>query len=226
MTLQTIPLGKLVPSAANVRKTGGIPIDDLAASIASSGLLNNLVVRPHLRDDGTPTDKYEVVAGGRRLAALKRLAKQKRVAKNMAVPCNILEDGNATEISLAEDLIRQAMHPADQYEAYAALAEQGLGAEEIAARFGTTDAQVKKLLRLASVSPRLMAAYRDGAITLDHLMAFTVTGDHEAQERVWADGLDRSPPLSGAPSPRHGSIHWTGSHGSSGSMLMSPPAGP
>lgn len=193
MTLQTIPLGKLVPSAANVRKTGGIPIDSLAASIASSGLLNNLVVRPHLRDDGTPTGKYEVVAGGRRLAALKRLAKQKRVAKNMAVPCNILEEGNATEVSLAENVIRHAMHPADQFEAYAALADQGLGAEEIAARFGTTDAQVKKLLRLASVSPRLMAAYRDGAITLDHLMAFTVTGDHEAQERVWADGLDRSP---------------------------------
>ena len=109
MTLRTAPLGKLVPSAANVRKTGGVPIDNLAASIASSGLLNNLVVRPHLRDDGTPTDKYEVVAGGRRLAALKRLAKQKRVAKNMAVPCNILEDGNATEASLAENVIRQAM---------------------------------------------------------------------------------------------------------------------
>lgn len=193
MTLHTIPLSKLVPSSANVRKTGGISIDDLAASIASSGLLNNLVVRSLLGEDGTPTGKYEVVAGGRRLAALKRLAKEKRVAKNMAVPCNILDAGNATEISLAENVIRQAMHPADQFEAYAALAGQGLCAEEIAARFGTTDAQVKKLLRLASVSPRLMAAYRDGAITLDHLMAFTVSGDHEAQERVWEDGLDRSP---------------------------------
>ena len=58
MTLQTIPLGKLVPSAANVRKTGGIPIDSLAASIASSGLLNNPGVRPHLRDDGTPTERH------------------------------------------------------------------------------------------------------------------------------------------------------------------------
>lgn len=67
MTLQTIPLAKLDRSAANVRKPGAAPIDALAESIASSGLLNNLVVRPHLRDDGIPTDRDEVVADGRRL---------------------------------------------------------------------------------------------------------------------------------------------------------------
>lgn len=193
MTLQTIPLSKLVPSAANVRKTGGTSIEDLAASIASSGLLNNLVVRALLGDDGSPTDKYEVVAGGRRLAALKRLAKEKRVARNMAVPCNILEDGNATEISLAENVVREAMHPADQFEAFAALAGQGLGAEEIAARFGTSDAHVKKLLRLASVSPSLIAVYREGEMTLEQLMAFSVSADHDAQERVWSEQLETSP---------------------------------
>lgn len=193
MTLQTIPLAKLIPSAANVRKTGGASIEELAASIASTGLLNNLVVRPVLQDDGTPTGKYEVVAGGRRLAALKHLAKAKRIAKNVPVPCNVLDAENPTEVSLAENVIRLAMHPADQFEAFAALVEQGLDVEEIAARFGTSSGQVKKLLRLSAVSPHLVTVYREGGMTLEQLMAFAVTDDHEAQERVWSEKLERNP---------------------------------
>ena len=74
MTIDMIPLNKLVPSPANVRKTGAlISIEELAASIAAHGLLQNLQVRPG--DNG----KYEVVAGERRLAALKRLEPLRQV---------------------------------------------------------------------------------------------------------------------------------------------------
>ena len=78
MTTQTIPLSQLVPSPANVRKikTG---IDGLAASIAALGLLQNLTVRPA---DG---QSFEVLAGGRRLAALKLLAKQKKIAPDFPI---------------------------------------------------------------------------------------------------------------------------------------------
>lgn len=187
MNLETIPLSKLVPAACNVRKTGAIVIEDLAASIAAHGLLQNLQVRPLVRANGKPTGKYEVVAGGRRLAALKRLVKEGLVQTDYLVPCNVLGTEDGAEISLAENVIRQAMHPADQFEAFAALASQGHDAEEIAARFGATSAHVRKLLRLATVSPTLMAAYRDGAMTLDQLMAFTVSDDQAAQERVWSE---------------------------------------
>lgn len=187
MSLQTIPLSKLVPSPANVRKTGGACIDDLAASIAAHGLLQNLQVRPLVRENGDPTGKYEVVAGGRRLAAMKRLAKERALPKNHPVPCRVLETEDAAEISLAENVIRQAMHPADQYEAFAALAAEGHDPETIATRFGTSATQVRKLLKLASVSPRLMQAYREAALTLEQLMAFTVSADHAAQERVYAE---------------------------------------
>jgi len=62
MNIQNIPLNTLVPSPANVRKTGvKTGIDELAASIAAHGLLQNLQVRP--ASDG----KYQVVAGARRL---------------------------------------------------------------------------------------------------------------------------------------------------------------
>lgn len=193
MNLETIPLSKLVPAACNVRKTGAIVIEDLAASIAAHGLLQNLQVRPLTHNNGKLTGRYEVIAGGRRLAALKRLAKDKVVPKDYPVPCNVLGTEDGAEISLAENVIRLAMHPADQFEAFAALASQGHDAEEIATRFGATAAHVRKLLRLAAVSPTLIAAYRDGEMTLDQLMAFTVSDDPVAQERVWSDQFDLNP---------------------------------
>ena len=192
MTLQTIPLNQLVPAPCNVRKTGALSIDDLAASIAAHGLLQNLQVRLlPASDAAAPT--YEVVAGGRRLAALKRLAKENLIQMDYPVPCNVLGTENGAEISLAENVVRQAMHPADQFEAFAALAEQGNDAEEIAARFGVSSAHVRKMLRLASVSPALMTVYREGGMTLEQLMAFTVTGDHAAQERVWESPIELDP---------------------------------
>jgi ParB family chromosome partitioning protein len=187
-SVKEIPLNKLVPSAANVRKTGAAAgLEELTASILAHGLLQNLQVRPVLDGDGAETGKYEVVAGARRLAAMKLLAKQKKVAKSAPVPCALIEADNPAEISLAENVVRTAMHPADQYEAFATLRdEQGLGAEEIAARFGITPAVVQQRLKLAAVSPQLMAVYRSGEMNLDQLMAFAITDDHARQEAVWA----------------------------------------
>src|SRR3954462_7189601 len=178
MQIETIPLSKLVPSPANVRKAKS-DIGGLAASIMAHGLLQNLQVCPN---GGT----YEVVAGGRRLAALKYLAKQKKIAADSGVACDVREGPDATEISLAENEMREAMHPADQFEAFKKLIEDGKGEEEIAARFGVTPHTVRQRLKLAVVSPKLIAAYRKGAMTLDCLMAFTVADDHRTQEKVWA----------------------------------------
>jgi ParB family chromosome partitioning protein len=178
MITQNIPLSQLVPSPANVRKvkTG---IDGLAASIAAIGLLQNLTVRPA---DG---QSFEVLAGGRRLAALKLLVKQKKIASDFPVSCEVRDGTDATEISLAENELREAMHPADQFEAFKKLADEGKGEEEIAARFGVTPHTVRQRLKLAVVSPKLIALYRKGDMTLDCLMAFTVSDDHRQQEKVW-----------------------------------------
>ncbi len=138
---------------------------------------------------------FEVVAGGRRLAALKLLAKRKRIAKDFSAPCRVLADDDATEVSLAENVVRTPLHPADQFDAFSKLHAQGLGIEEIAARFGIAPKTVQQRLKLAVVSPRIMAVYRSGDMTLDQLVAFTLTDDHEVQERVWFDGgsMDHHP---------------------------------
>ncbi len=188
-TTTEISLAKLVPSPANPRRTGaGLGIEALAASIQAHGLLQSLVVRPALDGHGQATGKYEVAAGGRRLAALKLLAKRKRIGKGVAIPCRVLDgDGvDGAEASLAENVVRLDMHPADQFEAFAWLHQDGagLGIEEVAARFGVSAHTVRQRLRLAVVSPALVQAYRDGALTLDHLTAFAVTEDQAAQERV------------------------------------------
>lgn len=188
-TLREIPLNKLVPSTANVRKTGASAgIEELAASIAAHGLLQNLSVRPVLDGENAETGKFEVVAGARRFAAMKLLAKQKKVPKTAAVPCIVQETSDPTEIGLAENFYQLPMHPADQYEAFAKLHDgQGMTADDIAARFGLTAAVVRQQLKLGAVSPALLQVYRDGGMNLEQLMAFTITDDHVAQERVWSE---------------------------------------
>lgn len=124
-----IPFNKLVLSQANVRRIkAGVSIEDLAEDIARRGLLQSLSVRPVLDADGQETGTFEVPAGGRRFRALQLLAKAKRLAKNAPVPCIVKLTGIAEEDSLAENTMREALHPLDQFRAFKALRkEHGLG---------------------------------------------------------------------------------------------------
>lgn len=179
-----VPLSRLVlrTTGRNVRKTPRMSIPELAASIQRVGLLQNLIVIASA--DG---EQYEVVAGGRRLAALKLLAKKHRIAKDWEVPCLLVADGTARTASLTENVQREAMHPADQFEAFAALVAEGRPIEDVAADFSVTPLVVQRRLKLANVSPRLMADYRADAVTLDQLMALAITDDHAAQEGAFYD---------------------------------------
>jgi ParB family chromosome partitioning protein len=188
--LLLIPLSQLRPSSRNVRKSGGASIPELASSIARVGLLQNLTVTA--ASDG---EHYEVVAGKRRLAALKLLAKRRKLAKTHDVPCLLVPDASARTVSLTENVQREAMHPADQFEAFAALVAEGRPVEDIAADFGVTPLVVQRRLKLANVSPRLLADHRADAVTLDQLMALAITDDHGAKEAAFYDApqWQRSP---------------------------------
>jgi ParB family transcriptional regulator, chromosome partitioning protein len=185
-----IPLNRLKKSPRNARTTPHpqADIEALAASIAAKGLLQNLVVEPEHDGKDKETGYYLVTIGeGRRLAHLLR-AKRKEIKKTEPVRCVIDTAHNAHEISLAENVIRSAMHPADQFEAFAKLHnEEGMAAEDIAARFGVTPTVVKQRLKLGAVSPKLMRAYRDEELNLDQLTAFAITDDHARQEQVWSE---------------------------------------
>src|SRR5260221_2415975 len=181
----SVPLNKLVRSERNMRKTGGESIDDLTASILAHGLLHNLTVIEQRSGKGASSGKYEIIAGGRRYAALQRLAKEKKLPKTFAVPCLIVEASAAVEASLAENTIRVAMHPAGQFIAFRDLVNSGLGVEEVAARFGVSPLFVRQRLKLGNVSPRFIETYRAGEMQLEQLEALAITDDHVAQEQVW-----------------------------------------
>jgi len=65
-------------------------------------------------------DPTAAISKRSRLAWL--LAKEKKVPKTFAVPCHVVDPATATEASLAENIIRVAMHPADQFMAFQQLA--------------------------------------------------------------------------------------------------------
>lgn len=179
--LRFIALPRLRLSKRNVRKTA-MPVDALADSIARVGLLQNLIVVP-----GADGESFEVVAGGRRWAALRLLAKNKRIARDQTIPCLVVPDTSAVTVSLTENVQRQDMHPADQFEAFLALVNEGRPIEDIAADFGVTPLVVQRRLKLARISPRLMSDYRQGRVTLEQLMVLTLTDDHKAQEAAFYD---------------------------------------
>lgn len=184
--VRAIPLDQLFPSPRNVRKTGGTKIEDLAASIRARGLIHNLTVLPRPREAKRPG--FDVIVGKRRLAALRLLAKRKELPTDEPVDCRIVASDDATATSLAENVHREAMHPADQFDAFAKLVDEGKSAEVIAAEFGVSPDTVQKRLRLAKVSPLVMKLYRAEELELDQVMAFTLTDDHAAQDALLEGG--------------------------------------
>lgn len=185
-----IPLNQLTAWKGNVRKTQNKGfIDELAASIKAHGLQQNLIVSK----DGK---KFAVIAGGQRLKALQQLAKTGDLEAAHPVPCKVTAgESDATELSLAENVVRDNMHPADQFEAFCKLIDKGATVTDVAARFGITETVVQQRLKLARVSPAVLKAYRAEELNLEQVMAFAISDDHEAQENV-LDNLrehDRDP---------------------------------
>lgn len=184
-----IPFDKLVLSQSNVRRIkAGVSVEELAEDIARRGLLQGMNVRPVLDANGVETGMFEIPAGGRRFQALSLLVKQKRLAKTAPIPCIVRDAASnilAEDDSLAENMQRVALHPLDQFRAFAALREKGRGDEEIAAAFFVTAQVVKQRLKLASVAPALLEVYAEDGMSLEQLMAFTVSADHARQIQVW-----------------------------------------
>lgn len=191
-----IPAGKLSLSPLNVRTTNpDAGITELAALIRAQGVLQNLTVHEEERENRKRGAAFAVVAGGRRWRALQLLIKEKHITPAHEVPCMIVSYDRAVEISLAENSGRESMHPADQFDAFRKLIDAGESVEDVAARFGVTPLVVQRRLKLANVCPEFLALYREGKLTLEHLMAFAVTDDHARQKEAWASlkPYDRHP---------------------------------
>lgn len=177
---QLIAASRLEKSPLNARRTvAKMGMDELKASLVAHGLMQNLVVTD--AGDG----QFLVIAGGRRLEAIRSLQAEGKLPEDFAVACQVVSEQDALEMSLAENTVRLAMHPADQFEAFASLIDKGATAAGVAQRFGVEESLVLKRMKLARVAPQLVKEYRDDGITLECLMAFTLTDDHRRQLKVF-----------------------------------------
>jgi len=194
--LLSVPLASLVPSRFNVRRHSVGQVEELAALIEAQGLLHNLVVTEQEVGRGKSRKlKFAVAAGERRRRAMLLLQQRGRLPKEHEVLCELVPPERALEVSLAENSGREAMHPADEFEAFKALIDEGKGVEDVAARFGVSVLTVQRRLKLSALSPKLLALYREDGINLDQLMALTLSDDHTVQERTWFDAQpwDKTP---------------------------------
>lgn len=185
-TIEFHTIDKLVRSKYNVRRSKGSDerFAQLKGRIRAQGLLNNLIGYKQLVD-GVATGIIEIVAGGRRLSALGELVEEGDLPQDYSVHIMMVSEDEAIELSLSENQGREDMHPADVYEAMQAMLDHGTALEDIAVRFELETSTVRKYLKLANVSPRMMALYRDGAVNFEHMMVFALVDDHATQEQAW-----------------------------------------
>ena len=179
--LRMIPLNQLSLSPRNVRQVSASATDDaeLLASIRENGIKQNLVVC------SSGKNVFRVNAGGRRLKALKQLVTDTVIPPNYPVPCLVEDESEAIITSATENFQRAAMHPADQFEAFFQMINGGRSEEEIALKFGVSVDVVRRRLKLARVAPEIIAQFRTNELTVECVMAFTLTDDHERQLVVW-----------------------------------------
>lgn len=153
---QRIPLEKLTESPLNKRRTWG-DLDELAKSLASVGILQDLVARPHRTKPGL----FEVVFGHRRLRAAK-------IAKLDDAPVKVreLDDGQVVELQAIENLQRTDIHEMEEAEAFELLRQkQHLSAEDLAAKVGKSRAYVYARLKLLDLCPEARDAFFKGEMT-------------------------------------------------------------
>jgi len=177
----TLKLSQLRLAPLNARKVApsAAGIEQLAADIAAHGVIQSLAVYKEGRH-------FHVFAGGRRWRALNRLLDAKIITADYEVPVVVREKAEAVELSYTENAQREAMHHADAIRAFATLRDEGgMGAADIAVRFGYSEGHVKKLLTLGSLAPSLLDAMAEDCLGLEAARVLTITADPVLQEQLF-----------------------------------------
>jgi ParB family transcriptional regulator, chromosome partitioning protein len=188
MHIDHIALDRLSVSKANMRGTKKPPdISDILPSILKRGVIIPVFVRPKLRlvsDKGSETGHFEIIAGKRRYFASLEAARQGKA--DITLPCITLAEGDdaeALEVSMIENMLRQAPDQVTQWESYTRLVKEGRSVDDIAATFALTELQVTRILALGNLLPRIREAFRAEEIdvaTVRHLTLAT-----KAQQNAW-----------------------------------------
>ena len=180
MQIDQIPLDRLSVSKANMRAGRKPPdIADILPSIIRRGVVSPLFVRPNCADG-----HFEIVAGKRRYFASLEAAKEDESVRTL--PCIVVgegDDAEALEISMIENMLRQDPDPVTQWESFTRLVKEGRSLDDIAATFALTELQVKRILALGNLLPRIREACRAEEIDDDTVRHLTLAS--KAQQKAW-----------------------------------------
>jgi ParB family chromosome partitioning protein len=151
-------------------------LEELAASIKATGLIQPLIVRPV---PGFP-HQFEVVAGERRLRAA-------QLAGLTDIPAIVhaFNDQEALAISLIENIQREELSPADEARALRRLTEEfGLTHEQVAHSIGRSRAAVSNLLRLLDLPVEVTTMIETRTISMGHARALLGLEDDVQRVRL------------------------------------------
>ena len=157
-----IPIGQIAPAAWNPRSHADeAALQGLTESVRSQGVIQPIVVRPLAKRTGNR--RYEVVAGSRRLAAA-------AAADLDQVPAVVreLNDVQAAEVAMAENIQDEAMGPLDEARGYERLLDDAGSVDTLAARIGVPPSRVRRRVRLLDLDEVALEALDVGRISLGH----------------------------------------------------------
>ncbi len=139
-------------------------LDELARSIHENGLLQPLLVRPSKDERG---GRYELVAGERRLRAVRQLG-----WKEISAVIREVDDRTLLVLALVENLQREALGALEEAEGYRVLIEDfGLTQGEIAGSVGKDRSTVANTLRLLKLPPSVRKLLEKGDLSVGHARA-------------------------------------------------------
>ena len=168
--IQELAVGDLVPGKYQPRTFfSDEKLQQLVESVKAHGVLQPLLVRP--LDDGS----YEIVAGERRW----RAAQQAQLHK-LPVVIREMDDRDALEIALIENLQRQDLNPLEEAEGYKRLMDEfAYKQDDLAGQLGKSRSHIANMMRLLKL-PETVANYvRKGDLSAGHARALLTADDIE-----------------------------------------------
>jgi len=179
--VQELSVDKVFPGPYQPRRVfSDEGIDELVETIRRHGLIQPIVVRP-------VGEGFEVIAGERRLRAVKRLGLP-------TIPAIVRElgDREAAALALIENLQRESLSPIEEAIAYQKLMElHGLTQEALARELGKSQSTIANKLRLLSLPGFVQEALAERRISERHARALLAVTDEEALRRLLAEITER-----------------------------------
>lgn len=174
---RTVPVESIEPSRVQPRRIfDKADLDALTQSIREKGILQPILVRPMPGGDGA---KYELVAGERRW-----LAAQAARLHEVPIIVRELDDANALEIAIIENIQRSDLTPLEEAEGYRRLMDEFKHTQEALSKVvGKSRSHVANTLRLMSLPPAVKEMIDKREITAGHARALVNAKDPEALAR-------------------------------------------